>query len=99
MSALDPLLAEIGALPPDAVPRAVALLAGLRDAIERLSALTGRERQVLALSAQGLRNKQIGQALGISPRTVEIHRLGARKRLGVRSSVEAARLYVLGGGT
>ncbi|WP_447952813.1 response regulator transcription factor [Sphingopyxis chilensis] len=47
-----------------------------------LSDLTGREREVVAGLTRGLTNKQIGQELGISHRTVEIHRARVMRKLG-----------------
>jgi DNA-binding NarL/FixJ family response regulator len=44
--------------------------------------LTARERQVLKLIAEGHQNKQIGQLLGISTKTVEKHRAGLKVKLG-----------------
>lgn len=44
--------------------------------------LTMREREVVAGLVRGLTNKQIGQKLGISHRTVEIHRARAMRKLG-----------------
>ena len=58
----------------------------------RLQALTARERQVLDGLAAGLPNKTIAYDLGISPRTVEIHRANLMTKLGVRSLSEALRL-------
>ena len=63
-----------------------------RDASVRLQALTGRERDVLEGLAQGLPNKTIAYDLGISPRTVEIHRANLMTKLGVRSLSEALRI-------
>lgn len=63
-----------------------------RDASVRLHALTPREREVLAGLAQGLPNKTIAYDLGISPRTVEIHRANLMTKLGVRSLSEALRI-------
>ena len=63
-----------------------------RDATIRLQALTGRERDVLDGLAQGLPNKTIAYDLGISPRTVEIHRANLMTKLGVRSLSEALRI-------
>lgn len=63
-----------------------------RDAELRLQALTARERQVLDGLAQGLPNKSIAYDLGISPRTVEIHRANVMTKLGVRSLSEALRI-------
>jgi two-component system, LuxR family, response regulator FixJ len=64
----------------------------MRDATTRLQALTGREREVLDGLAQGLPNKTIAYDLGISPRTVEIHRANLMTKLGVRSLSEALRI-------
>ena len=62
------------------------------DAEVRLQALTAREREVLDGLAQGLPNKTIAYDLGISPRTVEIHRANVMTKLGVRSLSEALRI-------
>jgi two-component system response regulator FixJ len=64
----------------------------MRDAAIRLQALTSRERDVLDGLAQGLPNKTIAYDLGISPRTVEIHRANLMTKLGVRSLSEALRI-------
>jgi two-component system response regulator FixJ len=63
-----------------------------KDAEVRLQALTPRERDVLEGLAQGLPNKTIAYDLGISPRTVEIHRANLMSKLGVRSLSEALRI-------
>lgn len=63
-----------------------------KEANVRLQALTAREREVLDGLAQGLPNKTIAYDLGISPRTVEIHRANLMTKLGVRSLSEALRL-------
>lgn len=63
-----------------------------RDAEVRLQALTPRERDVLTGLAQGLPNKTIAYDLGISPRTVEIHRANLMSKLAVRSLSEALRV-------
>lgn len=63
-----------------------------RDASVRLQALTKRERDVLEGLAEGLPNKTIGYDLGISPRTVEIHRANLMTKLEVRSLSEALKL-------
>jgi two-component system response regulator FixJ len=62
------------------------------DAAIRLHALTRRERDVLDGLAEGLPNKTIAYELGISPRTVEIHRANLMTKLQVRSLSEALRL-------
>jgi two-component system response regulator FixJ len=62
------------------------------EALVRLQALTPREREVLDGLAKGLPNKTIAYDLGISPRTVEIHRANLMSKLGARSLSEALRL-------
>ena len=63
-----------------------------KEATIRLQGLTPREREVLTGLARGLPNKTIAYDLGISPRTVEIHRANLMAKLGVRSLSEALRL-------
>jgi DNA-binding NarL/FixJ family response regulator len=54
------------------------------------SALTTRQRQVLALIAAGLDNAQIAGRLGISTRTARAHVSGVLERLGVENRTQAA---------
>lgn len=63
----------------------------LRDgtAIPSASALTVREAQCLRLIATGHEDAQVGQMLGISPRTVRFHVDSAKTKLGVSSRVQA----------
>jgi two-component system response regulator FixJ len=63
-----------------------------KDAQVRLQALTPRERDVLDGLAQGLPNKTIAYDLGISPRTVEIHRANLMTKLEAHSLSEALRI-------
>jgi len=62
-----------------------------------LGGLTARERDVLEGLAQGLPNKTIAYDLGISPRTVEVHRANLMAKLGVRSLSDALRIAFAGG--
>ena len=62
------------------------------EAAVKLQGLTPREREVLDGLAKGLPNKSIAYDLGISPRTVEIHRANLMSKLGVRSLSEALRI-------
>ena len=56
--------------------------------------LTQRQRQVLALMADGLLNKQIAGRLGIDEKTVKMHRAGLLSRLGAATSAKAVRIIV-----
>lgn len=62
------------------------------DARARLNVLTPRERDVLKGMVDGLPNKTIAYDLGISPRTVEIHRANLMQKLAVQSLSEALRI-------
>ena len=53
--------------------------------------LTGREREVLQLAAEGLANKQIAAALEISEHTVKFHLSSLYAKLGVTNRTEAVR--------
>ena len=59
--------------------------------------LTPREREVLAQIAAGASNKEAGRQLGISPRTIEVHRARIMEKLGARNAADLVRI-VLGGG-
>lgn len=60
---------------------------------ERLRRLTVREREVVDQLLLGKTNKQIAEALGISQRTVEIHRARIREKLEVRGLSDLIRLF------
>jgi DNA-binding NarL/FixJ family response regulator len=60
------------------------------DAIRRASRLTRREREVLALLADGAGNGSIAQSLVISPETARTHITNLLQKLGVHSRLEAA---------
>lgn len=64
---------------------------------EKLAALTEREREVLQLVARGLHAKEIARELGISPRTVEVHKARVMDKLGARNVAELVRLAVATG--
>lgn len=58
------------------------------DIHKRLAELTGRERSVADLVVQGVPNKTIAEQLGISVRTVEVHRARLFEKMQVKSAVE-----------
>jgi two-component system response regulator FixJ len=62
-----------------------------------IAGLTAREQDVLRGLADGLPNKTIAYDLGISPRTVEVHRANLMTKLNVRSLSEALRIAFAAG--
>jgi FixJ family two-component response regulator len=64
----------------------------VQDARERVDSLTLRERQVMLLAVQGQPNKEIARRLGISYRTVEIHRARVMQKTAAETLLELARL-------
>jgi FixJ family two-component response regulator len=56
--------------------------------------LTRREREVLAEIAGGASNKEVGRLLGISPRTVEVHRARIMTKLGARNAADLVRIVL-----
>lgn len=67
--------------------------AGASDAVHaRLASLSVREREVLDLILAGKMNKVIADELGISMRTVEVHRAHIFDKMNVKTAVELARV-------
>jgi two-component system, LuxR family, response regulator FixJ len=62
----------------------------LEERRSRLATLTERERTVLALVVRGDRNKQIAGFLGVTERTVKLHRAAITAKLGVHSVAQLA---------
>ena len=71
--------------------------AAIEQATLRVATLTPREREVLLRLVEGLPNKVIALDLGISPRTVEIHRANVMEKLACRSLAEVIRLATTAG--
>ncbi|WP_093453618.1 response regulator transcription factor [Sphingomonas sp. YR710] len=67
------------------------------DASLKIAALTSREQEILNGLALGLPNKTIAYDLGISARTVEVHRANLMMKLRVRSFPEALRIAFAAG--
>jgi NarL family two-component system response regulator LiaR len=68
-----------------------------RDALTLLESLTEREREILELLSQGMRNDGIAQKLYISPQTVQTHVRNVLAKLGVHSKLEAVAFAVKNG--
>jgi len=77
---------------PAKLPRVVGSTPGDSDA--RITALTRRERQVLELVVAGQFNKCIADILGISTKTVELHRASLMSKLGVRNLPDLVKVYL-----
>jgi PAS domain S-box-containing protein len=78
-------------------PDADSLAARQSLAAGRVARLSMRQRQILGLVARGMLNKQIAFDLGISEKTVKMHRALMLERLGVATSAEAIRIAVEAG--
>ena len=67
---------------------------GVAAAIRGYYQLTRREREVLAQIAAAASNKETARNLGISPRTVEIHRGRIMHKLGAKNSIDLMRIVM-----
>lgn len=61
---------------------------------QRIGTLSPREKEVLDGVCEGYSSKEVARTLGISPRTVELHRANVLNKLGVRNLAAAVRLSV-----
>ena len=61
---------------------------------ERIESLTEREQEVFHLVAEGMANKAIASKLGISERTVEVHRSQVMKKLDARTLAQLVRIHL-----
>lgn len=62
---------------------------------DKFESLTAREKEVLFELAKGVTNREAGAALGITEKTVQIHRGSMCKKLGIHSQVEIAQTAAL----
>ena len=78
----------------NSVACAAAAAAGLpgEDSLERLAALTKRERSLAELIALGLTNREAAERSGIAQRTMEVHRANILRKLGVKTPEDIRRL-------
>ena len=63
-------------------------------ALQRMGLLTQREREVLDLVVAGKANKEIAAALGLSPKTVEVHRSHMMEKMQAASVAQLVRLVL-----
>jgi RNA polymerase sigma factor (sigma-70 family) len=62
------------------------------EAVSKVAQLTPREREVMDLIVEGLANKQIAARLGISEKTIEVHRSRAKTKLKANSVAELVKI-------
>jgi len=67
----------------------------IADTLAKLDSLTDREQQVFQLVTNGKTNKFISIELGISERTVEVHRSNAMKKMDARTIAQLVRMQIL----
>ena len=95
---------------PEALDKAVAQAFGILDQTQnvlserdqaryRIGLLTARESETLMILMQGVANKEVAHRLGLSVRTIEMHRANALNKLGVKSIAEVVQLANIGGFT
>jgi FixJ family two-component response regulator len=85
----------------DRIQKAIARDGKLRESLgehvrirAQLETLTEREREVLDLMILGKQNKAVAQDLGVSPRTIEIHRARVMEKMNVQSVAELVRMML-----
>jgi len=65
-----------------------------QQAQQRIATLSEREQEVFRLVAEGYANKAVAAELGISERTVEVHRSQAMKKLGAKTLAQLVRMHL-----
>jgi len=68
-----------------------------RDLLDKFSTLTPREQQVLTYVVSGISNKSLAEQLGVSSRTIEVHRSRIMAKMGACSLAELVRMALLMG--
>jgi FixJ family two-component response regulator len=72
--------------------RAVSRVQSDSEAKAHKAVLSAREREVMALMVKGMHNRRIAEELGISHRTVEVHKARVMEKMGVRTVIELVRM-------
>jgi two-component system, LuxR family, response regulator FixJ len=67
---------------------------GIGEVFPGSELLTPREREVLHQIAAGASNKEAGRTLGISPRTIEVHRVRIMEKLGAKNAADLVRIVL-----
>lgn len=96
IQAVQDVAAGRSILDPDATSRVLRLLrgGGASEHGADLSILSTQERRVLALVAEGLTNKQVGEQLNLSENTVKNYLVNVFEKLQVKRRAQAAAIYV-----
>ena len=94
LDAVHRALAQAAAPPASA---AVSTEGDREDLARRIASLSPREREVMALVAEGLPNKSVATRLDLSTRTVEVHRAKVMEKMGARSLAELVRMNIAAG--
>lgn len=84
-------------LDPTVAGKVMGRFVGRSTSTEKLSEITEREAEVLRLISWGHSNKDIANRLGLSVKTVEVHKTNAMKKLGMNSRIDIVRYAVLQG--
>lgn len=89
---LDAIKDALQSRPRSLPPISTALLRN-PDLDQRVNTLTHRQRQVLVLLARGMTHDQIAERIGISPRTVKLHRVALMQRLQCKHLTDLVRVH------
>ena len=79
-------------LHPEAVKEVMAELGGRSQKIFLLNKLSGREYQVMELTARGYTSRAIGESLSLSPKTIETYRLRIMEKLSLKNRADLVQL-------
>ena len=67
----------------------------IADVRQRYASLTGREREVMQHVVAGISNRNLAERLGVSDRTIEVHRSRVMKKMGAASLPDLVRKYAM----